>query len=127
MPLEMLSPPVVPPLPPIAPPAAPSPDDPDDKPQFVSPLRLTPVQLEKFRRETLERLRELRLEMGLSETNEVIEGSWMWLRKCNEAFFQGDLTPEFSKFFGKRLKVYAKAHLEKGIIMVDEVVSDQDW
>ena len=59
---------------------------------FNSPLKLTPDQRDNFERECLLRIFELKKEMGLTETNEVIPGSWMWLRQCHEAYYQGDLT-----------------------------------
>lgn len=59
---------------------------------FSSPLKLTPEQHTKFESDCLLRIHELKRETGLSETNTVIPGSWMWLRKCHEAYYQGDLT-----------------------------------
>ena len=66
--------------------------DPVQAPAFASPLKLSEEQIRKFQSSCLLRIVELQKEMGLSETNEVLSGSWMWLRKCHEAYYQGDLT-----------------------------------
>jgi hypothetical protein len=60
--------------------------------QFASPLRLTPEQDADFLRECIDRIYELQREMGLSVTNDVEPNSWMWLRKCHESYYQGDLS-----------------------------------
>jgi hypothetical protein len=36
-------------------------------------------------------------------------------------------TDYWKGWFGKHLKRYAKAHIEKTILIIDEVVADQDW
>jgi hypothetical protein len=60
--------------------------------EFKSPLRLTKEQHDKLEDETLMRIHEIRKEIGLDPKNEVIQGSWMWLRKCHESYYQGDLS-----------------------------------
>lgn len=87
-------------------PGAPDPDDqlaivPNDsqtvvpvavRAQFSSPVRLTPDQEKQFVRDCGMRVVELQREMGLTVTNDVIDGSWMWLRWCNDQYYQGDLS-----------------------------------
>lgn len=70
-----------------APPAAPQ-----AEPQFKTPLKLTQAQEDKLVSETLTRLYEIKREMGLTPQNDVVKGSWMWARKCHEAYYQGDLS-----------------------------------
>lgn len=60
--------------------------------QYQSPLVMTPKQSDAFDTDNLMRIFELQREMGLTVQNEVQPGSWMWLRMCNEAYFQGDLS-----------------------------------
>lgn len=62
------------------------------KAQFASPLKLTEAQDAKFLSENILRIHELRLENGLTDTNDVIPGSWMWLRQNHEKYYQGDLS-----------------------------------
>lgn len=84
----------VPPLPPETPPeqlALPE-APPVVATPFVSPLKLTAPQFTKAESETLMRIQELKREVGLTPLNEVIPGSWMWLRKIHEACYQGDLS-----------------------------------
>lgn len=60
--------------------------------KFATQVKLTSDQEDKFARDSLFRITELRREMGLSEQNEVLPGSWMWIRRCHEQYYEGDLT-----------------------------------
>lgn len=60
--------------------------------QFSSSLQITPKQCKDYENASLTRFDELRREMGLTVTNEVMPGSWMWRRRCNEQYYQGDLS-----------------------------------
>lgn len=85
LPLEPGQLPPLPPPPESEPPAV-------VQPPFRSPLKLTPEQFTKLERTTIDRLQEIRNEMGLSIAGQVQPQSWMWLRKCHEAYYQGDLS-----------------------------------
>ena len=40
---------------------------------------------------------------------------------------QEPYTKSWNKWFGSKLKFYAKAHVEGTILVIDEIVKDQPW
>lgn len=77
--------------------------------QFTSSLQLNEEQERDFATESILRTNELKLEMGLTATNDVMPNSWMWLRQCHEQYYLGDLSWRLA--FGG---IFAKCNITLG-------------
>lgn len=77
--------------------------------QFTSSLQLDEEQERNFATESILRTNELKLEMGLTATNDVMPNSWMWLRQCHEQYYLGDLSWRLA--FGG---IFAKCNITLG-------------